>query len=75
MPNEEFFVRRIQMSPILDSGLQLRFEEDEFMKNNTKNPALQQGNLCKTNHKGQGKTSKKKKTGEKSDPNTNYQHN
>ena len=47
LPNEEFFVRRIQFSPNLDSGLQLRFEEDEFMKNNTKNPSLQQGKLWK----------------------------
>ena len=44
LPNEMFFVRRIEFSPKLTTGLELRSEEDEFIGNQTKPPFLNQGN-------------------------------
>ena len=45
LPNEMFFVRRIEFNPKLTTGLELRSEEDEFIGNQTKPAFLNQGNL------------------------------
>ena len=42
-PNEEFFVRRIENSPSITTGRELRVEEVLFLKNNTVNGHLKQG--------------------------------
>ena len=42
-PNEEFFVRRIESSPNITTGRELRFEEAEFLQRGSTNGHLKQG--------------------------------
>ena len=42
-PNEEFFVRRIETSPEISTGFQLRLEEEEVVKRETQNSSLDDG--------------------------------
>ena len=49
LPNEMFFVRKIEFNPKLTTGMELRSEEDEFIGNQTKALNLNEGKTKEMN--------------------------
>ena len=49
LPNEMFFVRKIEFNPKLTTGMELRSEEDEFIKNQAKSLNLNEGKTIEMN--------------------------
>ena len=48
LPNEEFFLRRIETSPDVTTGLSLRHEEEEYGKTQHKTTRLNQGRIIES---------------------------